>query len=1051
VFTLVVVVMLGAVGSLAGCGGVQQRFPDDVQASLARDDLRRLETDRFIIYYPSHRRAEVDRFLVHAERCADALRAAAVIHSGAWNDKMVIAMPEAAFNNAFVLAGLQGYEHVSVIPVVATLDFTTEFGLPPDPGFIACHELVHYVQAEQIAGFWHYVNTLFGYLYTPQLGYDPWFHEGLATHYEAKLSPGVGRPTWPIFTGMFAAGYAGHHVNGGDLSALGRLAPVGHHYLVGTMFVRFLAERYGEAPIWAAIANEARAFTGWFFTGSFKDGFGVSFGNLLDEFDAWCGRMFPVRSRPEAQHSLATLGNDARYARGRDGTEAWVANDLDVPPRLVVRDPSGATLAEIGLVGVLPPRTLVQADPLLVSGLSVTADGREVWLTIIDLGTTYQVPRLLRWRRGDARLTEVSSTLGPGATIDPTGGTYYYCAVDGDRWSLAAWDVRHDTRRILVDAAPGTYVLGAQISADGTRLVASVWDGSAFVAWVLDAATGARLAELRGPGTPIWDASFTDDGRVMYLGVVDGRFQLVVDGRAITDAPYAVLAARSARGTIRFLNRDDWEWTLDEIAAPAAAPATPVVPSKPPSVEPAPAEPAASAEPPPAEPAASAEPPPAEPPPAEPPPAEAPPVEAPPVEAPPAEAPPAAPVASVDPVVEGTPLPAATPSSAGALPLAVPAVSSDEPYSPWEHFFFPQLRSPTVVTVSTGAPHFGAVLGGGDRLGMQRWSISGYVQPRSDVTDKLHWGGDAAYLNTMLAPWQIFATAGFVDWVDPVATDDPKVMLPEDRRTRDASLSLARTWRGSLTTALSGIYTDDYDRSPGEMGVRRQLGGPALSLAWVSGDSTAYTGFRQALFASTSVAYYPHALSSFGGDIYDTGGELGAIVPLPFGRRHILTAELRGRALLARDDTNLLQLGGDSGLAELWSGRSVRAAPPGFDDTRFPPNLRFIEPLRGYEDYAITTDSAAIVDVSWRYPLIIDRGVAATLWVLPASFLRQLDLELFATGAVDRRRDLHAAAGATISLRISLLRLPLRVAYQIARRVRDDDALTQLLGFAIDL
>lgn len=165
-------------------------------------------------------------------------------------------------------------------------------------------------------------------------------------------------------------------------------------------------------------------------------------------------------------------------------------------------------LAELGLVDVLPPRTLVQAEPLLVSGLSVTADGREVWLTILDLDTTYQVPRLLRWRRGDTRLTEVSHALGPGATIDPTGAIYYYCEVDGDRWSLAAWDVRLWTRRLVVDMKPGTYVLGAQISADGARLVANVWDGSAFVAWVLDAMTGARLAEVRGAGTPIWDASY---------------------------------------------------------------------------------------------------------------------------------------------------------------------------------------------------------------------------------------------------------------------------------------------------------------------------------------------------------------------------------------------------------------------------------------------------------------------------------------------------------------------------------------------------------------
>jgi len=116
-----------------------------------------------------------------------------------------------------------------------------------------------------------------------------------------------------------------------------------------------------------------------------------------------------------------------------------------------------------------------------------------------------------------------------------------------------------------------------------------------------------------------------------------------------------------------------------------------------------------------------------------------------------------------------------------------------------------------------------------------------------------------------------------------------------------------------------------------------------------------------------------------------------------------------------------------------------------------PPKLRFIEPLRGYEDYAITTDRATVADVSWRYPLIIDKGVAATLWVLPSSFLRELDFELFASGAIDRHHDQHAAVGAAVELRINLLRLPLLVIYQIARRVRDDDALTQLVGIGPDL
>jgi hypothetical protein len=983
------IVVAGAV-ALGACGGVQRRFPDEVQASLADSELRRLETDRFIIYYPANRRAEVDRFVVRAERCVEVLRASAMVHTGPWLDKMVIAMPDVALNNAFVIPDYLGYEHVSIIPLTATLDFSTEFGLVPDPGYIACHELTHYVQLEQVRGFWRYADAIFGHLYTPQLGYDPWFLEGLATHYEARLSPGVGRPTWPIFTGMFAAAYAGVQLDGGDMSEHGRLAPVGHHYLVGSMFVRFLAEVYGEKPLWVTIRDQARALTGWLFAGTFKAGYGKSFAKLIDEFNTWSATTFPVRQRPAEQRTLARLGNDARYARGRDGTEAWVADDVDAPPRLTVRDAGGAVLAEINLVGLVPPRTLVQASPLLVSGLSVTANGGEVWLTVIDADTTYQVPRLLRWRRGESSLTEISHELGPGATIDPSGAIYYYCAVDGDRWSLAAWDVQRGQRKTLLDMAPGTYALGAQVSPDGARLVANVWDGTAFVAWVIDAATGARQSVIRGDGTPVWDASFADDGRVMYLGVIDRRFQLMVDGEPVTDAPYAVLAAREAHGTIRFLNRDGWDWTLDEVAGPR-----PKAPPPEPEV-------------------AAVEPPAAE-------------------------------------------LPAAESPSAAA-PSAVPSVLSDQPYSPFEHLLFPQLRSPTILSYSSGTPHVGVVLGGGDRLDMQRWSIAGYVQPASDISDQLHWGADAAYLNMMLAPWQIYAAAGFVDWVDPVATDDPDVTLTEERRTRDAQLTLSRLWRGTLQTQLSGIYTEDTYRLPGQrpsdpLGppVRRELGGAGLSLAWVWGDATAYTGRRRVLTGNAAAAYYPRSLSSFAGDIYDTGGALGTVLPLPFGRRHTLSARLRGRALVSSDNVGLLQLGGESGVGSLFSASSVATEPPSFDSDRFPPNLRFIEVLRGYEDYAITTDRAAIGDLSWRYPLIIDRGFAATFGFLPASYVSQIDFELFAAGAFDQRQDLHAAAGALIDVRLTVLRLPFVVAYQIARRLRDDEAITQIVSLGLGL
>ncbi|NVB80151.1 MAG: hypothetical protein HOV81_17285 [Kofleriaceae bacterium] len=949
--------------ALSGCAGVAQRFPTDVQTSIAHDDMRKLETGQFILYYPASRRDVVDRFLVKADRCAREIRERAAIPS---RRKFVVVMPDTPFNNAFVAAGALGYEDVAVIPTFSTLDFTTEFGLPPDPGFIACHELVHYVQVQQLAGFWKGFSDLFGDIYNPQAGYDPWLWEGLATTYEARLT-GIGRPQWPIFTGMFAAAYAGKHISSGELSAFGRQASVGHHYLVGSMFIRFLVERYGERPIWLALANQARALTGWFFTGTFKAGYGVSFGTLLDEFNAWAAQTFPVRPRPPQQRTLASIGNDARYARGRDGTEAWVTEDVDAPARLVVRDAAGRVIYERSLVEVLPLRTLVQGDPLLVSGLSITADGREVWLTVLDQGATYQTPRLLRWRRGERGLEQIRDDLGPGATIDPTGRTYYYCHVDGDRWSLAALDLASGTARTLVGMKPGMYVLGAQISADGARLAANVWDGSAFAIWIVDAHTGQIVERFTPASGPYYDASFTSDGRVMWLGAVAGRFQVFVDGHQVTEAPYTALAPREAGGTIRFLDREGWSWELAEVALPP--PALAALP------------------------------------------------------------------------VEAAPTPKLAPPSSAITAL------SDEPASVFDHFFYPQQRSPALA-LGGGMPHFGLVLGGGDRLGLQRWSIAGYAQPKvGDIGTRTHYGAQVGYLNNMLAPVSITALAGFLDWAAPTATDDPDFTLTVERRTRDASLSIAYTWRNSLALAAGGFYTDDDIKIDVEPNLRSHVGGPNAALQFFSAEGTRYTGIRRALLVAAEGAFLPKQLSTFSGDITDLGGSLAIVVPMPFGRRHTLSLSGRARALIARDDTGLLQLGGEGGFGLLWERSSVKTMPPEFDDLRFPPAFRFVEPLRGYEDYAITTDRAELGEATWKYPIIIDRGTAATLF-LPASYLQQLDLALFGAGAFDKAGDAHYAVGGAVTLRFQFLRIPLAITYQIARRLVDDEALTQWVGVA---
>lgn len=1014
----------------AGCASTGSAFPDDVQEAFRKEPMLRAETEHLVLYYPAKRQAMVERFAVRAEACAGALKRRARHHGRTWAEKMTITMPEVTHNNAYVSPKISGQPDVSVVPTLTNLDFTTEMGLPPDAGFVTCHELVHYVHFQQISGLWSALDLVFGDIYTPQLGFEPWFFEGLATYYESALQPGVGRPLWPTFNGMFAAAYAGRAIGAGELSVFARRAPVGHQYLVGTMFVRFLAERYGEDALWKTIANQAGAWTGLFSPLAFRSGFGKSLPSLWQEFNAWHRERFPARARPAGQRSLQAIGSAARYARGRDGSEAWIAEDVDQRTTLVVRGPDGAVRTKLALTELVPPRTLTISAAQLVSGLSFTGDGREVWFTAIDVGGNRQVPRLLRWRQGQG-LEELASGLGAGGTIDAAGRSYYYLEADGDRWHLAVYDVATGARRRLLDAAPGTYVLSAQLSPDGRTVVASAWNGAAFVLWLLDAQTGTFQREVTGDGA-LYDASFLDDGRLLHLANVDGRFQVqtrAADGSAavtVTDVPYTALAPRAAAGAVRFLNRDGWRWTLDEVALPPS-------PAEPPASSPALEVAAATA----AAPAPMA--------------ADA---------TAPAPATPAVSVPAAAPGATAQPAVPATAQAVSALPATAPSAATPlhtaEPYSRWERFFEPTVRMPYVIDAAGDAAHIGLILGGSDTLGHHGWLLVGawLPHPDGDDSDRTYLGGLGVYRNSMLAPWTFGVLGSRFRGVEKVENGD----LADEFRlhdNRELAASVGRVWKGTWAVTGSFAYTDRRAEEIIALAERRvRLAGPGVSLQYFGGDGTAYGGLTHAFAAALSAAYYPARWSSLERDATVLSSSLLLARPLPLTRRHVLTLDVTGIAVVRPAD--IIELGGASLFAPL-SLRSNKDDPaePSFG---LPSDLRQLVALRGYEDLSFGVSSVVAGELSWTYPIIIDRGTATTLWLLPSSFLRQLDLELFAAGALAvseqstaDQPEQHLAAGGSLTLRLSLWQVPISLRLQLARRLRDDRAFTQLLGISTAL
>jgi hypothetical protein len=972
---------------LCGCTTAAPRFEPDVATALRRDTMRRLETERLVIYYPEGRLDTATRTAERVEGCIEALRARAQIKNGFSNQKMVMVMPELPLNNDFAAPPGGGQDPFSIVPTYATADFTSSDGSPSDPSADGCHEFTHYVHALQIGGLWRVVNAVFGNVLTPQKGLDTWFWEGLATYYESALQPGVGR-LGSLWDGYFHAGVAGRRLDGGDLSALKRDFDGGRHYLVGSRFIEFLVDRYGEERLWRLIRLQGRSILFPFGVNArFWQAYDRSLSTLIDEFADEVAARYPVRQRPADQRPVHRLGTTALYAVARNGTEAIVSSGLEEPVRLTVHAPDGRLLRRLALQDIVLPRRILVPDARFVSGLSLTDDGKQVFLAVLDQGPTFSAIKLIRYEVETDRLEVAHPDLGgAGGGIDGSGRHYFFTRARGDRHDLAELEVSSGRVRIIAGAEPRGYFNAPRPSPDGRRLVAIHWDMTRDRAslLVLDRASGQRLAAITDLGQTVLDPSWVDDQHLVFAAATEGRPQIFVHdlGSAtttlVTRAPYLARSPRpTGDGRLRFLNREGWGWTVDELPLPRPVARRPV--ARPGLVLASYHEPTAGRAPPPVS--------------------------------------------------------------------AAPVVLSDGPYSAWEHLLVPQLRSFSVTSISD--PVHGqrwlidAALAGADHLSYHSWALWGGLDLG---TRKGNFG--ASYANSQLAPFTITAAAAQRAWTEDVAVGGAgTAAMATDRFNRSASLGIARTFY----THSAELFLQAQDDRLGER--RRKMGGPGAVLALSAVEATPYSGARRGFQLETSGQLFPAALTSSSNGFANLGGSITAVAPVPGLRRPTFILGLRGRGIFGLEPgSGLLQVGGLG--SSLFHSSNRPDGPRARQPTTLPDlGDSFFEPLRGYEDYAITVDRVTLADAVFRYPIIVDRGSASTLGLLPSFFVQQLDLQAFGSGAWDTlkasRDHTHAAVGAAIRLRLTWLR-SLSVAYQFAHRLLDDQASVHLVSVSAD-
>jgi len=376
----------------------------------------------------------------------------------------------------------------------------------------------------------------------------------------------------------------------------------------------------------------------------------------------------------------------------------------------------------------------------------------------------------------------------------------------------------------------------------------------------------------------------------------------------------------------------------------------------------------------------------------------------------------------------------APPSSAPYLGHALD-ILSDEPYSTLERFFLPELRAPYIYSLPDVADpersviYGGLALAGQDRLGMHQYSL--LVQADTALRDP---SLSFTYGTALAAPWTVQVSGAR--------------LREAGRRDLQASLSVSRSfWTTPVSARLLALRRDWFTTSS-RPGVRASLLGPEASVSFTSGESTSYGGTQRGLGLTLSAGVYPLAFDD-ARPFAEVRGELSAVVPgLPGVKRDNLFLSLVGHALPNAPD-GLFQVGGVPLGAFTYQRRQgpedSRSIPLGLQ-----PGVSFVEPLRGYEDFALDARNVLIASARYRYRVIFDYGWTTFFWLGPSFFISQLELEAFGAWARTDLRDDHRAAGGALYLRTNFGQaLPMSLFYQYARRFDDGLGHLHLVGIAL--
>lgn len=357
----------------------------------------------------------------------------------------------------------------------------------------------------------------------------------------------------------------------------------------------------------------------------------------------------------------------------------------------------------------------------------------------------------------------------------------------------------------------------------------------------------------------------------------------------------------------------------------------------------------------------------------------------------------------------------------------------DEAYRPLEGFFIPTARGLAILPYVTNDDEVSAniVVGlmGSDRLGLHYWALNaGYRLRDPSPAVSLSYG---TYLT---APWFTSISGGYA--------------YQDGIRDISGGLGTSRSFWTWPVSASFNVIDRQVDPSGGDPGYHARAIGPSLNVSWSSSESTPYGGTQRGLALDGLASWYPRGLGS-SEEIADLRGEADVFLPLPLLKRQNFVLYGVARAVPS-DRGGLLRVGGGGPLFGFLSEKDQSVPLPG----DLAPGLSFTENLRGYEDRGFAGDWVLKSGARYRYSFIIDEGWASFLYLFPAYFIRQVDVEAFGTlSKVDPDRSsgfwLRSAGGA-LFYRAAIGNLPVSVMYQYAYRFDQGLGNLHIFGITFD-